>query len=73
MGELTASEEFVPYFLISRARGDDDTYVEEFFDDLCREVSELTGTAGRGDIGVLADDCGADSAVDVVSYVASSQ
>src|ERR1700759_3320894 len=51
-----ASEEHVPYFLVSHVRGDDDAYVEEFFRDLCREVVALTGLSRRADAGVLAAD-----------------
>ncbi|MEU4242918.1 FxsC protein [Actinoplanes sp. NPDC026619] len=51
-----APEEHVPYFLVSYVRGDDDTYVEEFFRDLGREVAALTGLSRRADAGVLAAD-----------------
>ncbi|WP_430788431.1 FxsC protein [Actinoplanes sp. G11-F43] len=51
-----APAEHVPYFLISHVRGDDDTYVEEFFRDLSREVATRSGPGRRTAAGVLATD-----------------
>jgi FxsC-like protein len=49
-------EELLPYFLLSHVQGDDEAYVEELFQDLCREVGTLTGRARGADVGVLARD-----------------
>lgn len=54
VGAAAGSEEHVPYFLVSHVHGDDDAYVEEFFADLCREVSARTGISRHPGVGVLA-------------------
>lgn len=53
---LAAAEEHVPYFLVSYVRGVDDAYVEEFFNDLRREVAALVGAGRPHEVGVLATD-----------------
>ncbi len=49
-------EGHVPYFFVSHARGDDDCYVEEFFDDLCTEVGAIGGLSRRSEVGFLGSD-----------------
>lgn len=41
------------YFFLSYARGDDDIYVKKFFDELCREVRNLTGDPSDHQVGFL--------------------
>jgi FxsC-like protein len=41
----------VTYFFLSYARGDDDSYVERFFEDLSAEVRVLAGLASGHDVG----------------------
>ncbi|HCT76681.1 MAG TPA: hypothetical protein DGG94_09300 [Micromonosporaceae bacterium] len=46
------------YFFVSHAQGDDDHYVQEFFDDLCAEVGTLIGASRKSAIGFLGTDSG---------------
>ncbi|MEV1285605.1 TIR-like protein FxsC [Micromonospora sp. NPDC049679] len=41
------------YFFLSYARGDDDVYVKKFFDELSKEVRNLTGDPSDHDVGFL--------------------
>lgn len=41
------------YFFLSYARGDDDAYVRKFFDELSKEVRNLTGDPGDCQVGFL--------------------
>jgi FxsC-like protein len=43
----------VLYFFLSYARGNDDPYVERFFQDLCDEVRVLTGERSSAEVGFL--------------------
>ncbi|BCJ51961.1 hypothetical protein Asp14428_34360 [Actinoplanes sp. NBRC 14428] len=47
------SEVRVLYFFLSYARGDDDVYVQEFFNDLCDEVRALEGLDPATEVGFL--------------------
>jgi FxsC-like protein len=46
----------VLYFFLSYARGDDDVYVERFFQDLCTEVRVLTGARRDEKVGFFDND-----------------
>jgi FxsC-like protein len=49
----TGSDERPPYFFLSYARSDDDSYVEQFYRDLCGEVRVRAGLASTEDVGFL--------------------
>ena len=46
----------VLYFFVSYASGDDDPHVEQFFDDLVREIRNLDPTPDTEDVGFLDSD-----------------
>src|SRR5215468_5632157 len=49
-------EGLVLYFFVSYANGDDDPYVEQFFDDLVQEIRNLDPEPNREDVGFLDSD-----------------